>query len=73
MNLALTPIRQKPTQSQQNNARAKAKWPLLKHYFADFEQVFAGWALQWLVFCKSAVKYSSPFKVRILLPYITCF
>jgi len=35
------PSQQKPSQSQQNNARAKAKWPLLQRYSADFEQAFA--------------------------------
>jgi len=34
---------QKPAKSQQNNARAKAKWPLLWHYLADYEKAFAGW------------------------------
>jgi len=35
------PSRQKPSQSQRNNARAKAM-PLLYRYFTDFKQVFAG-------------------------------
>jgi len=37
------PNRQRPSQSQRNDVRAKAKWPLLWRCFSDFEQAFAGW------------------------------
>jgi len=37
------PSRQWPSQSQRNNARAKAKWTLPWRYFSGFEQVFADW------------------------------
>jgi len=43
------PSRQKPSQSQRGNARAKAKWALLWRYFADFEQIFAQWD-HWFAF-----------------------
>jgi len=39
-NNKMHPSRHKPSQSQQNNARAKAIWPLLQRYFSDFEQAF---------------------------------
>jgi len=57
--LLLTPSRQIPVQSQKNNARAKAIWPgfCFKRYFADFEQVFAGW-VGFLLFVQSIYKVS---------------